>query len=222
MKRVLLLYGGWKGHRPARVAKFAADRILDGLEIVCSRDLAMLRPNVLARFDLLVPIWTFDKLTPIQERALLSAVAGGMGMVCWHGGASSFLENRPHKLLLGGQFVGHLGGNHIKYSVRFLGNDPLVRQLKNFTVRSEQYYLLIDPAVKVLATTSIHGADYPWLADTRMPVAWKRHWGKGRVFYCSLGHTLDVLEHPTVTVLLRRAARWALRRNAKRKKLRGC
>jgi hypothetical protein len=44
-----------------------------------------------------------------------------------------------------------------------------------------------------------------------MPVAWKRQWGKGRVFYCALGHTLDVLEQPSITTLLSRALLWACR-----------
>ena len=211
MKRVLLLYGGWKGHRPDRIADFVAERLLNDFEIVRSKNLNILRPRILSGFDLLVPIWTFGKLTKNQERALLNAVANGMGIVSWHGGASSFLENRPHKLLLGGQFVRHLGGSHVSYGVRFRGNDPLTKGLKNFRVTSEQYYLLIDPAVKVLADTPIHGANWHWLAGVRMPIAWKRRWGKGRVFYCSLGHTLNILEHPVVTSLIRRAMCWASR-----------
>lgn len=210
-KRVLLLYGGWEGHQPEHFAGFAENELLGSFDVVRSQDLGMLHPEVLSGFDLLVPIWTFGELTDTQEEALLNAVADGMGMVAWHGNACSFLNSRPHKFLLGGQFVGHPGGNGVAYWVRFLGNDPLVDGLQDFMVTSEQYYLLIDPAVKVLATASIDGGETCWVTGVQMPVAWKRQWGRGRVFYCALGHTLDVLKHPSVTMLLSRALRWACR-----------
>ncbi len=210
-KRVLLLYGGWEGHQPECFADFAENELLGDFDVVRSQDLGMLCPDLLASFDLLVPIWTFGEITDIQETTLLNAVANGMGIVAWHGNASSFLNSRPHKFLLGGQFVGHPGGNDVTYSVRFLGNDPLVDGLEDITVTSEQYYLLIDPAIKVLATAYIDGDNMNWLSGVQMPVVWKRRWGKGRVFYCALGHTLDVLEQPSITTLLRRAVRWACR-----------
>jgi uncharacterized protein len=210
-KRALLLYGGWEGHEPERFADFAEEKILSDFEVVRSQDLEILQTEMLDSFDLLLPIWTFGELREEQEQTLLNTVANGLGMVGWHGNASSFLNCRPHKFMLGGQFVGHPGGNHINYPVRFLGNDPLVEGLGDFSVVSEQYYLLIDPAVKVLATTPVDGADMYWVAGVEMPVAWKRSWGKGRVFYCALGHTVDVLEHPVVSTLLRRAVHWAAR-----------
>jgi uncharacterized protein len=210
-KRVLLLYGGWEGHKPERFANFAENELLGDFNVVRSQDLGMLHPDVLAGFDLLVPIWTFGDITDTQETALLNTVANGMGIVAWHGNASSFLNSRPHKFMLGGQFVGHLGGNNVTYTIKFLGNDPLVDGLEDITITSEQYYLLIDPAVKVLAVTHIDGGSMDWVSGVQMPVAWKRQWGKGRVFYSALGHTLDVLAQPSITTLLSRALRWACR-----------
>lgn len=209
--RVLLLYGGWEGHQPERFADFAETRLLAGCRVTRSQDLGQLRDEVLRDFDLLVPIWTFGELADEQIEALLGAVAGGLGLVNWHGAVSSFLNSRSHKFLLGGQFVGHPGDDRVRYPVRFLGNDALVQGLEDLEVVSEQYYLLVDPAVKILATTSIDGADYDWVAGVEMPVAWKRRWGKGRVFYCALGHTLDTLEQPAIQTLLQRAIRWAVR-----------
>ena len=209
--RVLLLYGGWEGHQPERFAQFALERLLADCDVTMSQDLAMLREDVLRSFDLPIPIWTFGELTDDQVDALLGAVAGGLGMVAWHGAVSSFLNSRSHKLLLGGQFVGHPGGDQIHYPVRFLRNDPLVAGLDDFDVVSEQYYLLVDPAVKILATTTVHGGELPWLAGVNMPVAWTRQWGEGRVFYCALGHTIDVLDTETMCTLFTRAIDWAKR-----------
>lgn len=210
-KRALLLYGGWDGHQPELFADFAEDFLLDNFEVVRSQDLDMLNPDTLASFDLLVPIWTFGEINENHEEALLNAIANGLGMVSWHGMASAFLGNRAHKFLLGGQFVAHPGGTEITYSVRFVGNDPMTTGLNDMIVTSEQYYLIIDPAVRVLAITVIEGGEMEWLKGVEMPVAWTRRWGKGGVFYCALGHTVDILKHPSVNTLLRRAISWATR-----------
>jgi uncharacterized protein len=209
--RVLLLYGGWEGHQPEVFADLALKLLLAGCQVTRSQDLDMLRVQVLRDYDLLVPIWTFGELTDEQVTDLLDSVADGLGIVAWHGAVSSFLNSRSHKFMLGGQFVGHPGGDQVRYPVRFLGNDPLVQGLEDLTLVSEQYYLLVDPAVKVLATTVIDGAELDWVAGVEMPVAWKRRWGRGRVFYCAVGHTPDILALPPIQTLLQRAIRWAVR-----------
>jgi uncharacterized protein len=209
--RVLLLYGGWRGHTPGKFAEFACAELLDGYEVERARSVDVLTDANLKAFDLILPIWTFGHLTARQQGALMRAVERGLGYLGWHGNASSFLECRPHKFMLGGQFVGHLGGDRIRYPVAFERDDPLVADLDDFTVVSEQYYLLIDPAVKVLATSPIDGGGKDWIKGVSMPVIWKRQWGEGRVFYCALGHTIDVLRKRPVKKLLRRALAWACR-----------
>jgi len=213
-KRALLLYGGWEGHQPERVADFAASQLLQDFEVTCSQDLRLLNAEALTSFNLLVPIWTFGELTDSQVDALLAAVEDGMGIVAWHGAASSFLNSRSHKFLLGGQFVGHPGGDHVTYRVEFLGNDPIVDGLEDVTVTSEQYYLLVDPAVKLLATTCMIGKNMEWVAGVRMPIAWKRRWGRGRVFYCAIGHTRETLEISPILSMLRRALSWTTESSA--------
>ena len=177
-------------------------------DVVRSQDLGMLEKNILSEFDLLLPIWTFDSITEQQENDLLTAVASGLGVMALHGNTSAFLGNRPHKMMLGGKFVAHLGGDNTEYTVHFERGDALVEGLKDFRIVSEQYYLLVDPAVNVLATTVIDGGEFPWLKGVKMPVAWKRMWGEGRVFYCALGHTLSDVEIPAVKKLLKRAVKW--------------
>jgi type 1 glutamine amidotransferase len=53
--------------------------------------------------------------------------------------------------------------------------------------------MLVDPSNEVLATTTFSGDHLWWIEGTVIPVVWKRRWDKGRVFYCSIGHTLDDL-----------------------------
>lgn len=207
--RILFLHGGWEGHKPREIAEFARGTLFHDWNVVCSDDLESLTADALGQFDLIIPAWTYGQIIPEQEQALLDAVEEGLGIVAWHGAASAFLTSRPHKFLLGGQFVAHPGGADVTYDVHFLDNDPLVDALEDFAITSEQYYMLIDPAVKVLATTTIKGGKYHWVDGVEMPLAWTRSWGAGRIFYCSLGHDVKVLRHPTLMVLLRRAALWA-------------
>ena len=43
-----------------------------------------------------------------------------------------------------------------------------------------------------------------------MPVAWTKYWGRGRVFYCSLGHRDNVFEkYPEASLLMERGMLWA-------------
>lgn len=162
-RKALLLYGGWEGHIPAEFADYAETELLQDFEVVRSQNLDVLEKNTLSDFDLLVPIWTFDSISEKQENDLMQAVASGMGLVAWHGNTSAFLGNRPHKMMLGGKFVAHPGGDSTEYTVNFESGDPMVSGLQDFRVNSEQYYLLVDPAVTILATTLIDGGEFPWL-----------------------------------------------------------
>jgi type 1 glutamine amidotransferase len=44
-----------------------------------------------------------------------------------------------------------------------------------------------------------------------MPVVWKRIWGKGRVFYSSLGHVAADFDVPEALEIQRRGLVWAAR-----------
>ena len=210
--RALLLFGGWEGHSPREVAEFAESEILFDCAIERSETLDCLDESVLSQFDVLLPIWTFGEISTEQERALLKSVEHGLGILAWHGATSAFLASRPHKHLLGGQFVAHPGGDTTTFRVDFAGHSELTRDLEGVELTSEQYYLLVDPAVDVLATTVMIAQDeMTWLRGVRAPVAWTRTWGNGRVFYSSIGHVVDDLRHPSVLTLLRRALHWSAR-----------
>lgn len=64
--------------------------------------------------------------------------------------------------------------------------------------------LCVDPAIRVLATSTFE--DY---GDVVMPVAWTKTYGRGRVFYCSLGHQANIVAMPQVLLMMTRGMRWA-------------
>jgi hypothetical protein len=110
--------------------------------------------------------------------------------------------------MVGGQWVAH-PGNIIPYRVQIVGDDPITDGVNDFAMHTEQYYMHVDPGNEVLATTTFGGEHAPWIAGTVMPVVWKRRWGQGKVFFCSLGHQTKDLEVPKVTTIMRRGLLWA-------------
>ncbi len=213
-RRALIVWGGWEGHEPRRCTeRFAPFLRSQGFEVELADTLDVyLDADRLRAFDLLVPVWTMGSITREQESGLLQAVAAGLNVAGWHGGmADSFRANPDYQFMVGGQWVAH-PGNIIDYTVTILpGDDPITAGLTDFTMHSEQYYLHVDPSNEVLATTTFSGDVLPWVAGTVMPVAWKRRWGAGRVFYCSLGHHAADFDVPEARTIVERGLVWAAR-----------
>ncbi|WP_029215023.1 ThuA domain-containing protein [Kallotenue papyrolyticum] len=215
MKRALMVWGGWEGHQPRQSAElFAGCLRAAGFEVELADTLdAFLDHERLRALDLIVPVWTMGTITAEQERGLLDAVAAGVGIAGWHGCmADSFRNNPDYQFMVGGQWVAH-PGNIIRYTVNIVRHDdPITAGINDFSIESEQYYMHVDPSNDVLATTTFSG-DYgvPWIAGTVMPVVWKRRWGQGRVFYCSLGHQTADFDVPEAREIVRRGLLWAAR-----------
>ena len=125
----------------------------------------------------------------------------------------AFRNNTEYQFMTGGQWVAHPGGI-VDYTVNIVDReDPITRGLRDFQMKSEQYYMHTDPGNKVLATTTFsgeHGGCH-WIKGTVMPVVWTRMWGNGRVFYTSLGHVAKDFAVPEATEILRRGMLWAAR-----------
>jgi hypothetical protein len=78
-------------------------------------------------------------------------------------------------------------------------------------MKSEQYYMHVDPAVDVLATTTFSGQPAPWIDGVVMPAVWKKLYGKGRVFYTTLGHVAADFDVPEAREIVKRGLLWAAR-----------
>jgi type 1 glutamine amidotransferase len=113
--------------------------------------------------------------------------------------------------MCGGQWVAH-PGNIIDYKVDVTRpDDPVMAGIDSFEHRSEQYYMHVDPAIEVLATTTFNAGHAPWVDGVVMPVVWKKRFGQGRVFYSSLGHRAYELDVPEIRTLMTRGMLWAAR-----------
>ncbi|MEN6311398.1 MAG: ThuA domain-containing protein [Acidobacteriota bacterium] len=214
-KTALVVWGGWDGHEPKQcVDIFAPWLESQGFKVEISHTLdSYLDVDKLKTLDLIVQVFTMSAITSEQEKGLLEAVKSGVGLAGWHGGlADSFRSNTEYQFMVGGQWVAHPGGV-IDYDVDITKpGDPIVKGLKKrFHMKSEQYYMHVDPLDEVLATTTFSGRYAPWIEGVVMPVVWKKHYGKGRVFYTSLGHVAADFDVPEAREIVKRGLLWAAR-----------
>ncbi len=214
MKRALIVQGGWPGHEPALVAEIFRTALAEldfAAEVSDTLD-AFLYKN-LTELDLIVPIWTMGRITREQLTPVLQAVERGVGLAGCHGGmCDAFRESTDWQFMTGGQWVAHPGGDGVRYTVHIVERThPITAGIEDFEVSSEQYYMHVDPAVKVLATTRFPTVEGPHSANgpVDMPVVWTKMWGRGRVFYCSLGHKANVVAMEPVLTIMKRGFLWA-------------
>ncbi|WP_166240692.1 ThuA domain-containing protein [Paenibacillus turpanensis] len=215
MKKALIVWGGWLGHQPQEVSElFRAMLEQDGFEVEVSDSLeAFADKEKLMALDLIVPNWTMGQIEKQLVQNVLEAVQSGVGIAGCHGGmCDAFRSNVDWQFMTGGNWVAHPGNDGVEYTVNIKqSSSTLLDGIKDFSVISEQYYLHVDPAVEVLATTRFPVVDGPHASNKAvdMPVVWTKRWGEGRVFYCSLGHQADIIAIPEVTLMMRRGFGWA-------------
>jgi type 1 glutamine amidotransferase len=213
-RKILFTYGGWDGHEPVKFKDYMVPWLKqEGADVLAHNTLEPYADKTLmSSIDLVIQIFTMSQLTKEQEKGLLEAIEkNGTGMAGWHGGmGDSFRNNPDYQYMTGGQFVIHPGGV-IDYPVKIVNKkDEITKGLKDFSMHSEQYYMHIDPNVKVLATTTFSGKHNSWIEGCVVPVTWKKMHGKGRVFYTSVGHNLEHINTvPDAMEMLKRGIRWA-------------
>ena len=213
MRTALIVYGGWEGHEPAECAAIYRRWLHeDGFSVRMETETAAFADPGLHELSLIVPIFTRGEIAKHEVQNLVKAVEGGVGIAGHHGMGGAFREAAEYQFMVGGQWVAH-PGNIIDYTVDVAApDDPIMQGIKSFPYHSEQYYMLVDPSNEVLATTIFSG-EYgpPTIKGVVMPVAWKRRFGRGRVFYSSLGHQAREFEVPEMATILRRGINWAAR-----------
>lgn len=216
MEKALIIQGGWDGHEPELVAEVFKN-ILEEEGVACQieSELDCLDDkDNLKSYDLIVPIWTMGEIDGKRVENVAEAVEGGVGIAGCHGGmCDAFRDNVLWQFITGGNWVSHPGGDGVTFDVRMVNEDhELTRDICDFQVTSEQYYLHVDPAVQVLATTDFVLDNGPHATNgvVTMPVAWTKKWGKGKVYYNALGHHGDIFDIPEAKEMMRRGFLWAM------------
>jgi type 1 glutamine amidotransferase len=211
-KKALFVYGGWDGHEPVKCRDLFVPWLeKNGFDVAVSdTQKPYADPAVMDSLDLIVQIWTMGTIEKEPLAGLLKAVKRGVGIAGWHGGLGDAYRNETeYRYMVGGDWVAHPGGI-IDYTVQITDHeDPVTKGLTDFKVRSEQYLMHVNPNNKVLATTTFDASHDAWIDGYTMPVTWKKVYGKGRVFYTSLGHTADVFDIPQALTMVQRGMLWA-------------
>lgn len=211
-KKVLMVFGGWDGHRPKELTEKVLPFLkAEGAIVTVSDSLGVYtNKEIMDATDLIFQSWTMGKISKEQEKGLLEAVKNGAGLAGTHGGiGDSFRDNTEYQFMVGGQWVAHPGGI-IDYTVEITDKkDAVTNGVDDFKIKSEQYYLHVDPNMKVLATTTFSGEHGEWFTGAVIPVVWKKMYGKGRVFYISVGHTTADFDINSSWEILTRGIKWA-------------
>lgn len=213
MREAMIVWGGWAGHEPEAGAHAVRGLLeAEGFSVRVETSTAAFADPGIADLSLIVPIITMARIEKGELANLERAIRGGVGLGGYHGGmGDAFREAPDYQFMVGGQWVAH-PGNVIDYRVNVTRpDDPVMAGIGDFDYRSEQYYMHVDPANEVLATTTFNGDHAPWIDGVVMPVVWKRKHGEGRVFYSSLGHVAKEFEVPQMRTILQRGLAWAAR-----------
>lgn len=225
----LVVRGGWEGHHPVEATELFIPFLRDQGYTVRVEESPQVYADaeVMAATDLIVQSVTMSEISAEALAGLRDAVRAGTGLVGWHGGiADSFRNSSDYLQLVGGQFATHPSvapefavegeaNNFLDYTVEFteLGREhPVTAGLNDFELHSEQYWVLHDDLNDVLATTT-HPAPpwHPWHRPIVSPAVWTRQWGDGRIVVATPGHSIDVLQNPTVRTIIERGMLWASR-----------
>jgi uncharacterized protein len=178
-------------------------------------------PLNLANFDAVVFASTTGEL-PLddqQKKDLLAFVHDkGKGFVGIHAALDSNYNWPEYAEMIGGWFDGHPWGTFDAPVIVEDPSFPATRHFaKSFRIRDEIYQpkqwsrdkvnVLMRLDETRLDLTRPHlRADHDWA------IAWSKMYGKGRVFYSTLGHTKEAWNDPDVLTMYSEAIKWVLGR----------
>lgn len=193
-----------------------------------SEDPAVFEPDSLRRFDAVCFLNTtgelfrpadMDKRSPAEQeqaaarekrlkQSLLDFVRGGKGIVGIHAATDCFYEWPEFGEMMGGYFDGHPWGAGDTVTIRVEEpQHPLCRMFPSrFDLTEEIYQFRDEPysraRLRVLLSLDPERTDLtkPGVKrqDKDFAVSWVRPYGKGRVFYTSLGHREDIFWNPQI------------------------
>lgn len=138
------------------------------------------------------------ELSKAQEDGLFSFVSSGKGLVGIHG-SGWWIGGRAVELL-GGHANWHPAGSTFTVNIEDFDHE-ITQDMDDFEVDDEIYISAYDPSIRILASAEWHGRAHP--------VVWVKPYGKGRVFYTTLGHGPSTFGEPTMQEMVARGVRWA-------------
>jgi len=150
-------------------------------------------------------------LTEDQAGALKEFVTAGHGFYSLHNNSHVSLSSKTYRDVQGGAYIGHPALRPFKVHVVNTSH-PITQGVSDFIVNDEQHYVEYDKDRKyvLLESENIDGLTFQKLG-TKSISGWAYDYGKGRVVFTSIGHTIHALWNPEHVKLQRRAVQWLMR-----------
>jgi type 1 glutamine amidotransferase len=157
------------------------------------------------------PLKPVSWITEPQASAIQEFVQRGKGFYALHNSSNISVYSKTYRDVMGGAYIGHPTLRPFK--VRITNHDhPITSGIQEFIVNDEQHYVAYDKDPKhILAEAdNIDQLDFEG-RGTKSIAAWAYDYGKGRVVFTAVGHTVHALWVPQHLELQKRAVRWLLK-----------
>ena len=222
----LMATGGYRHKEAIKTSKKVLPEMAKsaGFDIDITEDTDRLSKEELAKYDAVFFSNTTGDLTgkhkfPLGEAgrtALIDFVKGGGAFIGTHSATDTYKDWQPYWEMIGGSFKAHpwnAGDPAVTIDIEDPSH-PSVLHLDTKWVIQDEIYMFKNYSrdrlhvILSLNQSEMKGKNFP--ADADVPVAWCKNYGKGRVFYTSLGHRGDVWTNPVYQTHLLGGIRWAL------------
>ena len=150
-------------------------------------------------------------MTETQGQAVKDFVSAGGGFYPLHNSSHISLSSKNYRDVMGGAYFGHPPLR--PFQVHATGHaHPITAGMKPFVVNDEQHYVDYDkdPRYVILESQNLDGLTYEG-RGTKSPAGWAYDYGKGRVVFTAVGHTIHAMWNPQYVELQKRSIRWLLR-----------
>lgn len=154
-------------------------------------------------------------MTEAQGAAIRDFVSNGGGFYPMHNSSHISLSSKNYREVMGGAYIGHPPLR--PFEVHATANaHPITAGMKTFVVNDEQHYVDYDkdPKYVILESENRDGLTYETdgrRLGTKSPAGWAYDYGKGRVVFTAVGHTVHALWNPQYVEIQMRAVRWLLK-----------
>jgi type 1 glutamine amidotransferase len=146
-----------------------------------------------------------------QGLAVKNFVETGGGFYPLHNSSHISLSSKNYRDVMGGAYFGHPPLR--PFQVHATANaHPITAGMKPFIVNDEQHYVDYDkdPRYVILESENLDGLTYEG-RGTKSPAGWAYDFGKGRVVFTAVGHTIHAMWNPQYMELQKRSIRWLLK-----------
>ncbi|MGA3225886.1 MAG: ThuA domain-containing protein [Acidobacteriaceae bacterium] len=146
-----------------------------------------------------------------QGAAIKDFVAAGNGFYALHNCSHISLSSKNYREVMGGAYISHPPLR--PFQVHATANKhPITDGMSPFIVNDEQHYVTYDkdPKYIIMEAENIDGLKFEDLG-TKSISGWAYDFGKGRVVFTAVGHTIHAMWNPQYLEIQKRSVRWLLK-----------